>query len=277
MTKKIRLDLGDVQKTLLLPLWGRAVESKKAKPHLIDEAAVRIINQIDFDFTKAAENLDDLTKIGWIQRSLIGDQVIREFLEKYPDGTVVNIGCGLDTTFSRVDNGNLRWYDLDLSDVIELRKTFIKENERRRFISSSFLEIEWFDQIKIESNVFFLVAGVFYYFEEDQVKSFLLELLNRFPNSEILFDVASEVGVKIANKKVVESSGLDERSYLIWGPKNKKDILAWDARIELLGSYYYFRNRHLSLRNLLMGCISDLLGIQYMLHFKLSGNQKLNK
>lgn len=271
MAEKIKLNLGDVQKTLFLPLWGRAFESKKAKPRLVDDAAVRIIDQINFDFTKAAENLDDLTKIAWIQRSLISDRVIRKFLDKYPDGTIVNVGCGLDTTFSRVDNGKLRWYDLDLPDVIELRRNFIKEDERREFIASSFLETDWFDQVEIESNVFFLAAGVFYYFEESQIKSFMLQLLERFPNGEILFDVASEVGVRVANKKVIENSGLDEKSYLIWGLKNKKDILAWDSRIRLLHTYYYFRTFRLSLRNFLMGLLSDFLGIQYMLHLKLRG------
>lgn len=272
MTEKIKLDLGDVQKTLFLPLWGRAFETNKEKPHLIDDTAVRIIDQIDFDFAKAAENLDDLTKIAWIQRSLIGDRVITKFLDQYPDGTIVNIGCGLDTTFSRVDNGKLSWYDLDLPDVIELRKKFVKEHERRGVISSSFLETAWFDQIEIKSNVLFLAAGVFYYFEEDQVKSFMLQLLDRFPDSEILFDVASEVGVKMANKKVIENSGLDERSYLKWGLKNEKDILAWDTRIKLLSKYNYYRNVRLSIRNSLMGSISDLLGIQYMLYFKLGGS-----
>ena len=269
MTEKIKLNLSDVQKTLILPLWGRAFESKKEKPLLIDNAAIRIIDQIDFDFTKAADNLDDLTKIAWIQRSLISDRVIRQFLAQYPNGTIVNIGCGLDTTFNRVDNGKLRWYDLDLPDVIELRKIFIEESERRTCITSSFLDTAWFDQIEVESNVIFLSAGVFYFFTEDQIKPFMLQLLDRFPGSELIFDVASEVGVKLANKKVIESSGLDESSYLKWGLKSTDDILSWDSRISLLGKHTYYKGIKLGLRNSLMGILSNLLGIQYLLHIKL--------
>ena len=41
-------------------------------------------------------------------------------------------------------------------------------------------------------------------------------------------------GMRIANKKVVESSGLDEKSNPTWGLKNKKDLLRWDTRIELI-------------------------------------------
>jgi hypothetical protein len=93
--------------------------------------------------------------------------------------------------------------------------------------------------------------------------------VDKFPGSEILFDVASPIGVRVANKKVVESAGLDERSHLKWGLENKKNIPAWDSRIKLVGTHYYYRTLRLSLRNILMGALSDYLGIQYMLHLKL--------
>ncbi len=51
MEGKIKAELGSVQKTLFLPLWGRAVESQKKKSFLIDETAVDIIKRIDADFS----------------------------------------------------------------------------------------------------------------------------------------------------------------------------------------------------------------------------------
>ena len=230
MTDRVNINLGDVQKTLFLPLWGRAVETRKRKPMLVDETAVKIIDQVDYDFSKITQNMDELSQIAWIKRSLICDQVIKKFLTSYPEGTIVNIGCGLDTTFERTDNGKLKWYDLDLADVIELRRKFIQESERRKFIASSFLEKEWLENIEVKGNVLFIAAGVFYYFEENQIKDFIIRLVNKYPGSEMLFDVCSPIGVRVANKKVVESSGLDERSHLTWGLENKKDILTWDSK-----------------------------------------------
>jgi hypothetical protein len=56
---------------------------------------------------------------------------------------------------------------------------------------------------------------------------------------------------------------------------NKKDILAWDERIKLLGTYYYFRDhRFQGIRNQFMGFLSDLLEIQYMIHFQLGKQQQ---
>ena len=71
---------------------GRAEETKKLNPMLIDETALRIIEQVDFDFSQMTQNIDDLTQLAWIKRSLYSDQVMMEFLTKYPEGTIVNIG-----------------------------------------------------------------------------------------------------------------------------------------------------------------------------------------
>jgi O-methyltransferase involved in polyketide biosynthesis len=263
------INLGDIQKTLFLPLWGRAVETRKSDPLLVDRTAVEIIDRVDRDFSQTAQNLDDLTQIGWIMRSLICDRVTEEFLASYPQGTVVNIGCGLDTTFERVDNGKLRWYDLDLADVIELRRLFVEESERRRFIAASFLDESWLGDIEVQGNVLFIAAGVFYYFKEHEIREFIVRLIDTYAGSEILFDVSSPTGVKIANRKVIESSGLGQESYLSWGLRNAEDILTWDPRIRILATHHYFRTLRFGIRNALMGALSDLLGMQYVLHLRL--------
>lgn len=273
MPEKIHIDLGNVQKTLLLPLWGRAVESHKPRPLLVDRVAQEIIETLDFDFAPLAARLSPLTQMAWIMRSNCTDEVIRGFLAKYPAGTVVNLGCGLDTTFERVDNGRLRWVDLDLPDVIRLRRQLIRETPRRTFLASSFLEPVWLDQVEIDGNVLFIAAGVFYYFSEDRVRGFLLRLADRFPGCQALFDVSSPYGVRVANKMVIQRSGLDERSFLTWGLESPAALAAWDARLRILQELYYFgrRARSLPLRLRLIGRFSDCLKIQYMLHLQLGG------
>ena len=236
-----------------------AEESRKRKPLLVDEAAIKIIEQIDFDFSQITHNVDDLVQIAWIKRSLFYDRAIKEFLEIYPEGTIVNIGCGLDTTFERTDNGKLKWYDLDLPDVIELRRKLVEENVRRRFVAASFLEDEWLQTIEVIGNVLFMAAGVFYYFEEPVIRGFMIRLTDRYPGSEIVFDVSSPLGVKASNKKAIESSGLDQKSYLVWGLKKTDDILSWDPRVEIIDTYYYYRTGVTGMRNKLMGMLADFL------------------
>ncbi|GAP22608.1 class I SAM-dependent methyltransferase [Leptolinea tardivitalis] len=271
MSEKIKVQLGNVQKTLLLPLWGRAKETKKRDPLLVDKTAVEVMEKLDFDFSTISKGISPISQYAWIMRSRTTDRVINEFLRKHPTGTIVNIGCGLDTTFDRVDNGSLRWYDLDLPDVINLRRQFIPETKRRTYIISSFLEPEWLNEISVTDSVLFVSAGVFYYFQEPEIKTFLTHLADKFPGSEILFDAASAFGVKTANQMVIKSSGLDEKSFLVWGLERSEDVEKWDSRFKVLETLYFFRdNRKLLPLNVwLVGVFSDSRRIQYMVHLQM--------
>jgi O-methyltransferase involved in polyketide biosynthesis len=272
MSDKIKIDLGYIQLTLLLPLWGRAIETEKAKPKIIDNTAREIIKKIDYNFSQIADNIQEITQYEWIARSIHLDKTINEFLVQYPKATIVNIGCGLDTTFDRVDNGKLFWYDLDLPDVIELRKKFISESDRRKFISYSFLDDRWFKELHIENNVLFMAAGVLYYLEENQLKEIFNKIVEAFPESEIVFDAASTMGVRISNKKVIQSSGLDQKSYLKWGIKSASEITKWNDRIRVKKEYPMFKKltKGLKYKTKIMAMISDHYKIMYMVHLKVT-------
>jgi O-methyltransferase involved in polyketide biosynthesis len=272
--EKVAVELGDVQKTLLLPLWGRAVETKREKPLLVDRAAAEIIDKIDYDFSTLAKNISDITQLAWVARCLLIDRIASEFLDKHPKASIVNIGCGLDTTFDRVDNGSLQWYELDLPDVIELRKKFIPETERRKLVASSFLDHDWFRQLEKEDHILFIAAGVFYYFEENQIKEFLIKAADTFPESEMVFDASSPRGIKMANKLVIKNAGMDEKSFLKWGLSDAKELESWDKRIKVLNQYLYFRGirNSIKLRDKIVGRLSDYLKIQYLIHLRLSGS-----
>ncbi|MFZ1289432.1 MAG: class I SAM-dependent methyltransferase [Melioribacteraceae bacterium] len=270
MSEKIKIELGYVQLTLLLPLWGRAIETEKPNPKIIDNTAKEIIKKIDYNFSLISENIQEITQFEWIARSIHIDNTIKEFLRQYPKATIVNVGCGLDTTFDRVDNGKLFWYDLDLPVVIELRRKFISESDRRKFISYSFLDDRWFKELHIEENVLLMAAGVLYYFEENQLKEIFNKIVEKFPGSEIVFDAASTMGVRISNKKVIQSSGLDEKSYLKWGINSATEITKWNNKIKVEKEYPMFKilTKGLNLKNKLMAKISDHYKIMYMVHLK---------
>jgi O-methyltransferase involved in polyketide biosynthesis len=252
------MDLGSVQKTLLLPLWGRAVEARKPNPLLVDRAAADVLTAIDYDFSTIARNISFISQLAWIARSLHTDRTIGEFLARNPEATLVNLGCGLDTTFERVDNDRLRWYDLDLPDVIELRKRLIPERERRKLLAFSLLDDGWLRQIDARGPTFFLASGVLY-------------LADTFPGSEIVFDACSPRGLRIANRKVIKAGGMDETAVLKWGLRRARDMETWDRRIAVLAEYPIFRRlkHRLSLKERWGMLLSDVLGIMSMVHLRL--------
>jgi O-methyltransferase involved in polyketide biosynthesis len=121
------------------------------------------------------------------------------------------------------------------------------------------------------AKILFIAAGVFYYFDEEEIKSFFKKLADAFSGCEILFDVCSPLGVKTANQMVVRRVGWDEQSFLKWGLKDVRDLLAWDKRFKLVKTMFYFRDRRIGIRLMILGFISNLLKIQYMVHLRLGG------
>jgi O-methyltransferase involved in polyketide biosynthesis len=270
MNRKIKVELGDIQRTLFMPVWARAVETQKNNPILSDKTAVKIIDNVDFDFSQMFQNIPEISQIAWIARCKRFDLIVKDFIKRHPNGTIVNIGCGLDTSYERINNHSVLWYDLDLPDVIELKKKFLNEMNNRKFISSSFLDNKWFDDIIIKDKVLFISTGVFVYFEEPVIRKFLINLADRFNDSELFFDVTSPKGVEIANQ-VIQKSGLDSRSFFKWGLTDKSIIQSWDSRIYLISTYYTYKidGLDLSAENEKIAKISDSLDIQYMIHLKI--------
>lgn len=140
----IKADFTHVQETLLLPLFGRAKLSKKDNPVLKDSKAIEIVeNLIEYDFERLDRHLSPYGNVSWLVRAKMFDDTIRRFETEHQEATIVNFGAGLDTTFFRVDNGLIKWYDLDLPEVIEVRKRIIPESDRMKCIAKSLLDASW--------------------------------------------------------------------------------------------------------------------------------------
>ena len=82
-----------------------------------------------------------------VARTILFDRAVKKVLEKYPDAVCVNIGCGLDDRFSRVDNGRLQWFNVDLPGSIEVRRKFFPkistETGREHEIAGDILKTDW--------------------------------------------------------------------------------------------------------------------------------------
>ena len=267
--------LGSVQETLLLPLWGRAVETQKKNPLLVDNLAVTIIKSINYDFRTIERKINPLSRAAWIARSIYFDRKIHEFLSHHPEASIVNIGCGLDTTYDRANNGKSIWYELDLPDVIELRREYIRENNIRVFIAESVLDRSWYEKIINKDQVLLLIAGVIYYFDERTVWKLFTEFSAQFKHATILMDYSSRRGVKIANKKVIEDSGMNGSAKLLWGTDNIYEIERWNERIKVVENMPMFRihkKNYPAIKRIGMN-ISDMMNIMSLAHIEIGVKQ----
>lgn len=258
---KVRLK--GVQETLLMPLWGRSIETQKKQPRLVDKEAVRIIETIDYDFTQIARSINPVSIAAWIARSIYFDQKITEYLEANPNGTIINIGCGLDTSYERVQNGRAMWYELDFPEVIQTRKLFINEAPNRKFLAYSVFDPLWYSELKNKENVLIMIAGVIYYFEENHIKKLFGDFQEQFKTSTVIFDYSSKKGMQIANKKVIEDGGMDASAYLKWGINDIGELEKWDAGITVTENMKMFQEhrKRYSKRKRIGMWISDALSI----------------
>jgi O-methyltransferase involved in polyketide biosynthesis len=212
-----------------------------------DEKAVALVTQRSLDFARVSQiPMNELLKAMRIIFTREMDRYARDFLSRHPEAVVVHIGCGLDSRFERVDNGQVQWYDLDLPEVIELRrKLFGDEGECHHLLGCSVLEDAWLEAVKqyYPRPFLFLAETVFVYFAEAQVKSLVLTLRDRFPGAELVFDGWRPFEVWLGNRYLSKSlyAGLMQ-----WGLWSGQEIEGWGAAstpgagIHLLDEWGFF-------------------------------------
>jgi O-methyltransferase involved in polyketide biosynthesis len=237
---KVKLEGSNaVSETLLIPLYGRALEQRQAEPLVRDPLAAALVERIDYDWGRIKLTGHDL--VGTVVRLREFDRFTRDFLDKNPTATVVHIGCGLDTRFQRVAerNGKVRWFDLDLPDVIALRRQLLPESERNHYLAGSVFEPAWMDAVDApDAGPFlFLSEAVLVYFEETRVKELLLALQRRFPGAELVTDGATPLMARIDNLHLIAARSA---ARIRWGLKDPRDVESWSPGIRLLESFYYF-------------------------------------
>jgi len=188
VAKRKPIDLGTVQETLLIPLYGRAVESRKSEPVLRDPRAEELVAGIDYDFARF-DGGPSLT--GVVLRTALFDHWVRTFLDGHADATVVEIGVGLNTRYERLDNGRARWFELDLPDVIRLRDRFFSDTSRRRMLPASVLDRDWVDSVVASGPPYFIAAeAVLPYLDEADVRHALNLLTSHFTGALLALDTS---------------------------------------------------------------------------------------
>jgi O-methyltransferase involved in polyketide biosynthesis len=241
MSETTNPNLRGIPETYLAPLYWKAMETQRPDAMIRDEKAVALVTQGVLDFSQVSEiPMNELLKAMRMIFTREFDRYARDFISHHPEAVVVHIGCGFDSRFERVDNGQIEWFDLDLPEVIESRRRFIgDEAERYHLRACSVLEYAWLGVVKMDSQrpILFLAETVFVYFTEAQVKSLVLALRDHFPGAELVFDGWKPYEVWLANRYLSKSlfAGL-----MRWGLREGRELESWGEGIRLLDEWGFF-------------------------------------
>ena len=111
---KYKIEKNTVQETLVIPLYSRKLCTELYPNLFQDETAVRLIDQIDYDFSEVEKNPRSLMqRFGSLEVAMRQNDLafeVRDYLKGHPNAAVVNLGCGLDCTGRSCDNGSCKIY-----------------------------------------------------------------------------------------------------------------------------------------------------------------------
>jgi len=158
----------------------------------------------------------------FVMRTAILDEWVRTFLAGHPAGSVAEIGTGLNTRFERVDNGQAHWIDLDLPDVIELRRRFFADTGRR-MVAASVLDEAWLQDVRQSPGPYFFVAeAVLAHLPEDQATQALARIAAQFPGALVALDTCTQRTL--------------DRQHRVSAKRNLQARLAWACDDPLSGA-----------------------------------------
>jgi len=238
------IEKNSIQETLVIPLYGRALCSRKF-PHLFaDQTAAELLERIDYDFSALERKSDSLMQIfGALEVAMRqGDLAfeVRDYLSTHPKAAVVNLGCGLDQTGRACDNGQCYIYNIDLPDVMVVREALLPAEEREKNLAADLNDFSWFDAIDTpaEDGAVFFAAGVFYYFRTEQVRALCAAMAERFPGGRLVFDAAGQTAVKLMLKTWVRQAGIRDVGAYFSVRDAEKELTSWSNRISISSRGY---------------------------------------
>ncbi len=233
-------ELSGVAESLILPLYIRAIETGHPDAILRDERAVELVQKMGITASNFSQaQVSEEVQVSILLRNRQFDSITNAFLKRNPEAVVVYLGCGLDTRFERTDNGCVEWFDLDLPEVIGLRRKLIGGAVgRHHLLACSALDPSWMDSVIVYlPHCLFLAEGLFMFFDQAEVRSLVLLLKDRFPASEMVFDAFSPFYVW-GNNRRVSRTHIGASAH--WALKGGKELEKWGENIHLLEEWYPF-------------------------------------
>jgi methyltransferase (TIGR00027 family) len=229
------MNLSQVSRTAILLLICRAVESQRNPSEFNDPLAVlgleRLLSVASAEdrrwiikHKRRYEGIQGRDAVAGVRRGRVFDNAANRFIAEHAQSTVINLACGLDTRFWRIENAKCRYIELDLPPVIELKKEILKEHLGYEVLGCSVLDTSWIDQVTIHGNTDFLLIaeGLFMWLPPQEAARLFKEIGERFDRSQLVLDMVPERYTKGVWKQLVRL-----HSRLEWG----LDV-AWDFGIQ---------------------------------------------
>lgn len=237
---------------MLIPLAYRAAELNEPHPIITDPGSQRILEILDYPFENISN--DWTAQVGISIRTHLIDNLVNQFVSQSPQPLIINIGCGLDTRRVRLGLDNIPWIDLDVPEVIEIRKRFFNESNTYKMIAKSMLDNTWMNDVKKFEfyrqymDVLIIFEGVLMYFDKETITNLLSEIKRQFNHRELMFviEFCSKLIAKNTHRHKSVSK-LESKPQFKFGYNKLSEIFGILPKNMYIQSEYnyfdYFKNR----------------------------------
>ena len=249
------MKLTDVSKTALVTLRSHVLESQKNKPIINDPMAKYCLDNLVSFASEEEKALLFNRKLSSVLTSHIAirarkyDVIINDFISKNPSGMVVNLGCGFDTRYWRIDHQKCEYIELDLPEIVEMKKDILKEHLNYELIACSVLDTSWIDRVTSKGNRNFLLIaeGLFMYLPKVEVINLFKTFSERFYHSQMVLEVVTEkytrgIWKKIIIMKIKQELGFDSGSSYNFGVKNAFELESYGNGIRVIDEWSYIQD-----------------------------------
>ena len=241
---KYHIEKNTVQETLVIPLFGRLICSERFPTLFSDPEAKRIYDSLDYDFAEKRKKMESAAglfgALEVAQRQYDLRQEVEAYLKDHPNAAVVNLGCGLDDTFRKCDNGLCRGYNLDLPDVIKIRNDLLPAGEREENIACDLNDYGWIDRIDASGGAVFFASGVFYYFKTEAVRRLFATMADCFPGAALIFDSCNARGAKMMRNTWLKEAGITDVG-AFFSLEDERALAGWSRSFASVTAKSYMR------------------------------------
>lgn len=190
-------DYEGVEDTLFIPLTARVNISKMFSEYFHDKKALELENLVKGK--QIEKKSSQYTMMASVARSYNLDQMTQEYIDRHNECNIINLGAGLETSYFRINMKNSYYFEVDLPEVIELRKKYIGIGENEKLIKGDLFKLDWCKELDTTIPTLMIVSGVFQYFHEKEILKFIKNAKNIFVNTELIFDATNKFGIRYSN------------------------------------------------------------------------------
>lgn len=223
--------LTPLEKTLLITLKGRALDSMAKTSFLRDDLAADLAGRLDHDLGTVSLGLG--VQEGIVIRTSMLDRAVDAFVRAHPDAVVVELGSGLETRMSRLDPPvTVDWFDVDLPDVIALRGAMMPVRENAHPVGASLLDPQWTETVPADRPTILVADGLLGFLSEKEITNLLRRITGHFAGGQLVTNAYTRFTARLTGR-YTSSVGI-LRGYRGFGFDDPRHLATFDPALSFV-------------------------------------------